>query len=76
MDQDITFYMVWNPNGRPPSFKHDSLKCAEDEAKRLARTVPGQEFFVLCAVSKAKVREPVEVTRLIPHEEAYPVYPF
>lgn len=59
------FFMVWNPNGGPPTYRHGDLDSAEREAKRLAEKAPGQEFYTLCAVSVAKVREPVEVIRLV-----------
>jgi len=49
------FWLVWNPNGcHAPKYRHETGQSAEDEAKRLARLHPGQEFFVLCAVGVAK----------------------
>lgn len=41
------FYLVWNPNGRAPTFLHPTINHAETEAARLAELHPGQEFFVL-----------------------------
>lgn len=45
----IPFWLVWNPAGSPPRMKHATLERAESEAGRLARSNPGQEFFVLRA---------------------------
>lgn len=45
------FWMVWNPMGWPPKFRHESEDSALREAKRLARNNPGQQFYVLEAVS-------------------------
>lgn len=44
------FWMVWSPSGRGPTYKHDTRKSADDEAKRLARACPSQQFFVLKAM--------------------------
>lgn len=41
------FWMVWNPDGRQPRFRHDNQQLAVAEAERLARANPGQEFYVL-----------------------------
>ncbi len=41
------FWLVWNPVGGPPTYKHPSLESAKAEAERLARLYPGQSFFVL-----------------------------
>lgn len=45
------FWMVWNPSGRQPSFRHHSRESADTEAKRLAALNPGQQFFVLKAMT-------------------------
>jgi len=44
------FWMVWNPDGNPPKYRHDTEAAAETEAERLARLNPGSRFFVLEAV--------------------------
>lgn len=41
------FYLVWNEDGFPPRFKHDSVTAAENEAERLASSNPGRAFYVL-----------------------------
>lgn len=56
------FYMVWNPDGRAPTYRHPSYKAAMGEARRLARANPSDEFIILAAVATAKVPDPVEVT--------------
>lgn len=48
------FFMIWNPQGHPPRYKHCSYASAEAEAKRLAAENEGQTFYVLVAVGKAK----------------------
>lgn len=53
------FWLVWSPQGQPPRYRHQSRSLAEDEALRLARANPGNEFYVLCPVTlltKADVR--------------------
>lgn len=43
-----SFYLVWCPIGKTsPSFRHKYKSEAVEEAKRLAKTNPGSEFFVL-----------------------------
>ena len=41
------FWLVWNQSGGPPTVIHNTSKSANDEAKRLAATCPGQSFVVL-----------------------------
>ena len=48
------FWMVWNPRGGPPTVRHVSYESARDEAKRLARQVPDNQFFVLKSVGCAQ----------------------
>lgn len=45
------FWMVWNPAARPPVVRHPSEQAATQEAERLARLNPGEQFFVLEAIS-------------------------
>ena len=42
-----TFWMVWREGSDRMVYKHHSRKSADDEAKRLARQVPGAMFYVL-----------------------------
>jgi hypothetical protein len=43
------FWMVWNPNGRSPTFKHETEESALSEARRLAGLNSGHRFYVLRA---------------------------
>ena len=45
------FYVVWNPRGNSPTYRHSFDYQARAEAERLAQLNPGQEFYVLHAVS-------------------------
>lgn len=45
-----SFWMVWNPEGHSPTFRHREETSAVTEADRLARANPGQMFIVLMAV--------------------------
>lgn len=60
-----TFWMVWNPAGNSPSFRHETEHGAVFEATRLARMSPGQSFFVLEAV-KMVTKSDVTVEELHP----------
>ncbi len=63
MSGDLIFWMVWNPMGRAPTFKHRTKGGAQLEAERLARLNRGETFFVLEAVSMSKAVD-VETTTL------------
>jgi hypothetical protein len=45
------FYVVWDPRGNSPAHRHSFEYDAREEAERLAQLNPGQEFYVLHAVS-------------------------
>lgn len=68
-DDKSSFFVVWNPAGRNPSYRHGSYSAAEREAKRLASMNVGEEFFVLCAVSRSRRMEPVQTDRLVPEDD-------
>ena len=59
------FWLVWNPQGRNPNYRHTRKAAAEAESRRLATQNPGERFYVLSALSFAQTREPVEVTELV-----------
>ncbi|AWD90644.1 hypothetical protein [Pseudomonas phage Nerthus] len=44
---DLGEFYVWRKNGGVPTKTHDTLTSAMDEAERLARGYPDQEFLVL-----------------------------
>lgn len=51
---DPPFYLVWNPQRGLPAFQHPTMQEAEEEAKRLARDNPGENFFVLAPMHRFK----------------------
>lgn len=55
------FWMVWNPAGRAPTYKHGNRGSAQREAERLAEANPGQSFYVLHAISRSS-RPPAVLT--------------
>lgn len=60
------FWLVWNPNGRNPGYRHSSRESAQTEAERLAALNPGASFFVVKGVGGAFADRPVAQTiRLI-----------
>ncbi len=48
------FWLVWNPAGMNPKFRHTSYGDALTEAKRLARLAAGQKFYVVAIVAHAQ----------------------
>lgn len=54
MQDETTFYVVWNPNGGPPRVRHSCEENAKQEAMRLAEQNPGHEFVVLASVGTAR----------------------
>jgi hypothetical protein len=69
------FYLVWNPEGHSPTFKHNTQQDAEREAQRLARICPEQTFFVLEPVSAARKRD-VDIERFDRQHELDDEIPF
>ena len=45
------FWMVWNPNRKQPTYRHETEAAAVIEAERLARLNPSEDFFVLEAIA-------------------------
>lgn len=41
------FFIVWNPEGENPKYRHSNFESAREEADRLALSNPDQEFYVL-----------------------------
>jgi len=60
-----TFWMVWNPQGRAPTVRHETFDAAMNEARRLAKIAPGSQFFILQARHVAQTKDPVEVRSLL-----------
>lgn len=59
------FWMVWNPAASAPRHRHDTEREAIAEAERLARTHPGQEFYILEATHLRTVNEPMQKVKLL-----------
>lgn len=55
------FFIVWNPEGRNPQFRHESFSAATREAERLAMQSPGQNFFVMQAHRRVSTAKPIEI---------------
>lgn len=56
-----TFWMVYGAGQGAPTARHKTQESAIFEAKRLARTAPDVEFFVLQTVAHV-VKRDVEIT--------------
>ena len=52
--------MVFLEDGGAPTYKHDSLLSAENEAKRLTK-LTGRKAYVLCTVKSIQINEFTEV---------------
>ncbi len=59
MDEIRPFWVVWNPSHGLPRYQHYTAEEARNEAKRLAALNPGQDFYVLGTIGKARRDEPV-----------------
>lgn len=73
VQEGSAFWMVWSPQGNPPRYQHPNADAAKAEAERLARANPGQEFFVLEAVSVSK-RVDVETRSLRKSDDPFSEY--
>ena len=56
MEEEHEFWIVWNPRGQNPAYRHGSKESAEDEAERLALTNPRYRFYVMKAESYFKLK--------------------
>lgn len=55
-----TFFLVWEPNRGYTQKRHDTKSKAIKEAERLAHKEPGEEFFVLEALTMSTTEKPVK----------------
>lgn len=55
-----TFFLVWNPNGGNPYFKHPTAETAKAEAMRLGAQNPKDSFFVLEAIGEVTTKPVVQ----------------
>ena len=58
IDDDSSFWVVWNPRGGPPRCKHASVDSAYAEAVRLSEKYPGRHYYLLKCVGYAMKGEP------------------
>ena len=72
------FWMVWNPHGRAPTYRHYSRASADSEAARLAARNPGAVFFVLKMVggNAATINLPADITVTAAKQEGDDELPF
>jgi hypothetical protein len=66
----VKFWMLWNPQGRAPTFKHETLEDARKQAEKLARNNNGETFYVLEAISYVRKKD-VDWTELSENLEEY-----
>lgn len=55
----VLFWLVWREGGGVPTYKHVTLSNAMREAERLAKSLPGDTFYVMelkCSVIKQEVQ--------------------
>ena len=72
MSRQDRFWIVWTPsNPVSPTVKHPTQVKAIDEARRLARTNEGEEYFVLRASHRVQ-KVNVMVTELDPNDDEVP----
>lgn len=67
------FWLVWNPSGGRPMFRHSTEEDAKTEAIRLARLHPSCSFIVLQSVVQIRILDVVE-TDLRPQAEEEPPF--
>lgn len=48
------FWLVWNREGFPPRYQHETEAGARAEAERLARANPGKSFCVLTSIAEVQ----------------------
>ena len=61
------FFIVWCPTGpTPPKHRHEVREHAVQEAERLARAHPGNEFFVMQADTMRAVNDMKRVDYMSP----------
>lgn len=53
-------WCIWTMSGRRPSFFHATEQSANDEARRLAATKPGNKFLVMQITAQEIVEPPAK----------------
>lgn len=60
------FWLVWNDDGYPPRYRHESEADAIREARRLSSLTPKKQFFILEAMAVVEqAPAPTRMTTLI-----------
>lgn len=67
-DAAYRFWVVWSPGAGAPVVRHESEASAIDEAERLARVCPGDEFIVLASVCSRHVGGMIRVDLSAPRD--------
>lgn len=60
---EYPFWLVWR-DGTVPIVKHPNEQGAKDEAERLAKQNPDNDFYVLKAEYRLKAIKPVECVKM------------
>lgn len=56
---ETPFWLVWDPQGHAPVHKHQNETAAQMEAERLAREIPGHQFYVLQPIMVSQPRHDI-----------------
>jgi hypothetical protein len=67
-NHEEVFWLVWEPGGHNPTFRHFSYRNAISEAQRLAERNPGKQFYVVKALEYFE-KEHVSHTVLLETED-------
>lgn len=67
-----SFFLVWNPQGRNPAFRHPDETAATNEAIRLAKSNPDQDYFVIEVLRRVRVHSPVEIEEFLTGDDRIP----
>ena len=70
------FWMVYGLHQGKPTMRHKSYASARQEAERLARAVPGVQFFILQAVGMVEKVDVRHVDLRAPSEDDFDEIPF
>lgn len=59
-EQNQPFFLIWNPDGKSPTVKHQTFQSARREAERLARNNRGHRFIVMASMEAFSLDEVVK----------------
>lgn len=77
MSDNKGFYLIYNPQRphQPPKVRHHNYDAALLEAKRLARTNPGEVFYVMGSLQQVHAETTV-VNQCMPDDGPFDRIPF